>query len=330
MSKRVVFLGMGGTIAGRATTASDNVGYRAGEVPVNEILEAVPGLAALLGGTQLHSEQVAQIDSKDMRFEDMARLAQRLCEHLEDNAVVAAVVTHGTDTLEETAFFLHCVIPHSLLSQKAVVMTCAMRPATALSPDGPGNLLDATAVALDPRARGVLVAAAGSIHGAQQVQKVHPYRLDAFNSGEAGPLGFVEEGRVRWVAQPVVSAGKRVPQKGQLVDSRWPRVEIVMNHVGATGASVRALCRPTTADGDALLRGIIVAGTGNGTISQDLEEALLQAQASGVRVVRVSRCQDGVVVTSAHAVAAIETMPYSAVKARIALMLDLLSAEVSH
>ncbi len=104
------------------------------------------------------------------------------------------VITHGTDTLEETAWLL----PNVLDAAKPVVLTCAMRPATALVPDGPQNLLDAVSLAAEPTARGVLMVAAGVVHGAREVSKVHPLRLDAFESGDTGPLGWVEAGRVRW------------------------------------------------------------------------------------------------------------------------------------
>lgn len=332
MASKVVFLGMGGTIAGRAADASDNVGYRAGEVAVDELLRAVAGLPALLAGHELASEQVAQLDSKDMAFDDMARLAARVQAHLLQPQVAAVVVTHGTDTLEETAFFLARVLPQALLRTKPVVMTCAMRPATAMAPDGPANLLDAVALALEPSARGVLVSCAGSIHSALHVQKVHPYRLDAFSSGEAGPLAVMEEGRVRWLALPesaLLPVDK--PDKAWHLDRlgpEWPRVEIVLNHAHTGGALVRALCR-TPQPEDAPVQGLVVAGTGNGTLNHALEAALLEAQASGVRVVRVSRCALGAVVVAREATGSIPAMPYSAVKARIALVLDLLAAQAT-
>lgn len=325
MVKKVVFLGMGGTIAGRAANASDNVGYRAGEVSVDDLLQGVPGLHKLLGDISAVSEQVAQIDSKDMAFDDMARLAICIQKHLRDPNVAAVVVTHGTDTLEETAFFLECVLPRELLIEKPVVMTCAMRPASALAPDGPGNLLDATALALHGSAKGVLVSSAGSIHAALHVQKVHPYRQDAFSSGEAGPLGYVEEGRVRWVAaRPELPVEAGLPPD-LLHGANWPRVEVVLNHANADGAIVRALCAPSA--GDAKVRGLVVAGTGNGTLNTALEESLLNAQAQGVQVVRVSRCSLGLVVPSGHDAEKIPSMPYSAVKARIALMLKILQSD---
>src|SRR5690349_5601679 len=187
--QRVLVLGTGGTIAGRAASSDDNIGYVAGQVGVAELLsgiEAPPGIA-------LEAEQIAQVDSKDMEFSIWCALARRCAQALADPAVDGIVITHGTDTLEETAFFLHSV----LAASKPVALTCAMRPATALSPDGPQNVRDAIAVAATAGAHGVSVVCAGVVHAAVDVQKTHTYRLDAFASGDAGPLGFVEEGQVR-------------------------------------------------------------------------------------------------------------------------------------
>ena len=201
MLKKIVVLGTGGTIAGQSRHAGDNVGYTAGQVAVSDLLQAVPGLDKVLGGRELVSEQVAQLDSKDMSFAVWRSLAQRCAQHLADASVDAVLITHGTDTLEETAFFLDQMLAPALLCGKPLVLTCAMRPASALTPDGPQNLLDAVALAGSGRC-GVFVVCAGSVHSARQVQKVQTYRVDAFDSGEAGPVAMVEEGRVRWLVTP--------------------------------------------------------------------------------------------------------------------------------
>ena len=325
MSKKVVFLGMGGTIAGQAQSATDNVGYKSAQVGVAQLLQAVPALKEALGKRALVSEQVAQVDSKDMEFAHWALLAQRVAHHLTLQDVDGVVITHGTDTLEETAYFLSRVVPAALLVAKPVVLTCAMRPASALVPDGPQNLLDATAVVCTAGAHGVLVVCAGSIHGARAVQKVHPYRVDAFDSGDAGPLGVVEEGAVRLMHGWPAAEAQTGPSLDAISAHTWPRVEIVMNYAGATGATVRALCAPPT-DGSAAVRGLVVAGTGNGTIHKDLEAALLQVQAQGVRVVRTTRCARGQVVPgSVRGFAFADSQGLSPVKARIALMLALMA-----
>jgi L-asparaginase len=305
--RRIVVLGTGGTIAGRASSADDNLGYRAGEVPVGDLLRGVRAPA----GFRLQAEQVAQVDSKDMDFAIWCALARRCAHWLAQDDVAGVVVTHGTDTLEETAFFLQCV----LAPAKPVALTGAMRPSTSASPDGPANLADALAVAASPLARGVCTVFAGSVHAPEDVQKVHGYRLDAFSSGEAGPVAFVEEGRVRPVRPwPLGMALRNAASLPDPAD--WPRVEIVLSHAGAGGAIVRAL----VADG---VRGLVVAGTGNGTVHHALEAALLEAQGSGVAVRRTTRCPFGRVLP--HPGAALPALEgLSPVKARVALMLELM------
>ena len=307
---KIVVLGTGGTIAGTAADAGDNVGYTAAQLGVGQLLSAVPGLA----GVPLEAEQVAQVDSKDMSHEVWQRLAGRCAYHLARDDVQGLVITHGTDTLEETAWLLQCV----LQAAKPVVVTCAMRPATALAPDGPQNLLDAVAVAQAPGARGVLAVCAGVVHGAREVAKSHTYRVDAFSSGEAGPVGLVEEGAVR-LLRPWPEAGAANADLLAAVTQRreWPRVEIVMNHAGATGAIVEAL----VAQG---VDGLVAAGTGNGTLAAPLEEALAAAQAGGVRVVRATRCAQGRVLP--HAGARLpDSQGLSPVKARVSMLLALLA-----
>lgn len=321
MEKVLVFLGTGGTIAGKASTNLDNVGYTAAQVGVQELLQSVAGLHERLKGCAVELEQVAQVDSKDITHAVWQALTERIVQHLARESVQAVVVTHGTDTLEETAYFLSRVLPSNWLAEKAVVLTCAMRPATALSPDGPQNLLDSVCVALDGRARGVLAVCAGAVHAAGQVQKTHPYRLDAFDSGESGPLAWVEEGRVRWgpAGCPVVSG---LPRATTSDPASWPRVEVVLSHAGANGAVVRALCARASIDSPPL-RGIVVAGSGNGTVHQDLERALVDAMAQGIRVVRSTRCAYGAVVPGGAAAIG-EVSPQSPCKARIDLLLDLM------
>lgn len=305
--RRIVVLGTGGTIAGRAASAADNVGYKAAELGVADLLGGV----AVPPGCELHAEQVAQIDSKDMDFAVWRALAQRCAHWLAQPEVVGIVVTHGTDTMEETAFFLHCV----LAATKPVVLTGAMRPATSAAADGPRNLADALAVAASPLVQGVCVAFAGAVHSPVDVQKLHSDRVDAFGSGEAGPVASIEQGAARVLrAWPQASAVRSVSSLPAPAD--WPRVEIVLSHAGAGGASVDALVR----DGVA---GLVVAATGNGTLHHALEDALVRAAASGVAVRRTSRCAFGRALQLPDArLPATEGL--SPVKARIALMLELM------
>lgn len=324
MAQKIVFLGMGGTVAGKASEAGDNVGYRAGQVGVGALIDGAPALQAVLGECQTLSEQVCQIDSKDLVHADWLALLGRAMYYLGMPDVTGVVVTHGTDTLEETAYFLSQAIPVALLAHKPLVLTCAMRPASSLTPDGPANMADAAAVAMHAGARGVLVACAGKIHGAAHVQKVHPYRTDAFDSGEAGPIGVVEEGRVRLLSGwPAVDGVQFSVDSTKLQSQGWPRVELLYSHAGASGAVVRALL--CASGGQQPLRGLVVAGTGNGTIHKDMEVALREAQEQGVRIRRVSRCAYGQVVDGpTHSQGgSFESMGLSAVKARIALMLEI-------
>ena len=324
MAEKLVFLGMGGTIAGTAASAGDNVGYTAAQVAVQDLLASVPMLKSVIDGFEMVSEQVCQIDSKDLAHTDWLALLYRVSHHLAMPGVAGVVVTHGTDTLEETAYFLSCTVPAELLRRKPVVLTCAMRPASSLTPDGPGNLADAAAVALCNQARGVLVVCDGKVHSAAHVQKVHPYRTDAFDSGEAGPVGLVEEGRLRLLWDwPEVTNSLFTQNNAALQTKAWPRVELLLSHAGATGAVVRALLKPDS--DEAPLRGIVVAGTGNGTIHKSMEVALLDAQAQGIRVVRVSRCAYGSVVggSPSDRSGAFVSAGLSGVKARIALMLEI-------
>lgn len=330
-AEKIVVLGTGGTIAGRASCASDNVGYKAAEVGVAELLSAIPGLAGALSGRAMVAEQVAQVDSKDMSVAVWQTLAARVTFHLAQADVTGVVITHGTDTLEETAFFLQAVLPAALLAAKPVVLTCAMRPASSLAPDGPQNVVDAVCVAVADSACGVVVVCSGSIHGAVDIQKGHTYRVDAFNSGDAGALGYVEEGALRMVRNwPLANVHKASLAIDVIASiTHWPRVELVTSYAGATGAVVDALLAQNDAPNTLIspLRGLVVAGTGNGTIHQELEAALHRAQLQGIRVVRASRCASGRVLPppdNGLTQSFPDSQGLSAVKARVALMLALL------
>jgi L-asparaginase len=325
--EKVVVLGTGGTIAGTAASTSDNIGYSAAQVGVAQLFGAIPGLLEVLAGRTLVSEQVAQIDSKDMSFAVWQQLALRVNHHLAQADVKGVVITHGTDTLEETAYFLHAVLPMALLASKPIVLTCAMRPASSAAADGPQNILDAMAVVMTPGACGVVAVCAGTLHGAVEVQKGHPYRLDAFNSGDVGPLGYVEESRVRlvrnWPQAPVNTAQEAIEKIANVI--QWPRVEIVMNYAGASGTMVDALiaCNSVPHPDVAPVRGLVVAATGNGTVHHELEAALLRAQATGVKVLLDTRCASGRVLPTPRT-AFPDSQGLSPVKARVALMLALL------
>ena len=223
------------------------------------------------------------------------------------------VVTHGTDTLEETALLLHRL----LAPAKPVVLTAAMRPATSLQADGPANLYDAVTVARTPGAAGVLVCVAGRVFHPEGVRKHHTWRLDAFTAGDEGECAQVVDAVVRQRRQ----WPRALPLGLDLLPdeaAHWPRVEIVTSHAGAGGRLVELLCADR-------VDGLVLAATGNGTLSEPLERSARQAQEAGVPVWVASRCAAGGVVgdlpgpfTSAGGL--------SPGQARVALTLELLAA----
>jgi L-asparaginase len=303
---KTVILGTGGTIAGTAE-AGDNIGYTAAQLGVAQLVERVPALAAV----PLEVEQVAQLDSKDMDFATWRLLAKRVAFHLDRADVGGVVITHGTDTLEETGYLLHRVLGGA----KPVVMAAAMRPATALQADGPQNVLDAVSVARHGQACGVLAVLSGAVWIAGEMRKTHSYRTDAFSAGDAGPLGWVEEGGLRQLRAWPTAAPLGV---ALLERKEWPRVEIVFSHAGADGRLVDVLVR----DG---VNGLVVAATGNGTVHHEVETALLRAQAQGVKVLRSTRVGAGAVLAKpGDALPSAGTL--TPVQARVELLLQLLQA----
>ena len=306
---KVVVLGTGGTIAGTAQSTADNVHYSAAQIGVQELLDAVPALA----GESLEAEQVAQLDSKDMDYEVWLKLAQRVEFHLRRDDVAGVVVTHGTDTLEETAYFLQRV----LAPRKPVVFTAAMRPANAMLRDGPQNLFDAVGVARIDTAQGVVAVLAGAVHGALDVRKVHSYRVDAFDSGDAGVLGRIEEGHLRRLRDWPCGAPIGLDRLALDVTA-WPLVEIITSHAGVGGALVQA------AIGQGV-RGLIVAGPGNGSVHHNLEAALRLAQQRGLLIWRCTRCADGPVFDE-PGVPFASAGSLTPVQARIEMLLTLLTA----
>lgn len=308
-AQKVVVIGTGGTIAGQAGRPQDHTGYRAGVLTAADLVAGVPALA----GLALDCESLVQMDSRDMDHHTWQRLALAVQGHLARDDVAGVVITHGTDTLEETAFFLH----HTLRLNKPVVLTAAMRPATAASPDGPQNLVDAVNLALAPGAVGVLVAFGGQVWAGADVRKVHGYRVEAFQGGDAGPLAVIQDGQLKvfrpWPRQAAVHAAALA-----LDPSQWPAVDIVTSHAGARGETLDALVA-------AGAKGLIVAGTGNGSVHTSLLAAARRAQAAGVVVKRASRCLLGGVVGSAA-----DALPSAGdatpAQARVLLMLELIQA----
>lgn len=311
---RIAVLATGGTIAGSAGDASKTAGYKAGVVGVDKLLDAVPALGSV---ARIHAEQIASIDSKDMSAALWTTLSSRIDELLAQDDIDGVVVTHGTDTLEETAYLLHLTVK----SAKPVVLTAAMRPSTALSADGPLNLLNAVTVAAskDAAGKGVLVAVNNQIHSARDVTKTSTYAVDAFRSPETGVLGFVQDGRVefqRLVVRPHTVASEFS------VTGQWPMVEIVASYADASRVMVDALVA-------AGVRGIVVAGTGNGSMHAALTQGLADAVSHGVAVVRASRVGAGHVMRNGaandDAIGSVSAGTLNPYKARVLLLLALAS-----
>jgi L-asparaginase len=317
---KIVVLGTGGTIAGVSPDPAQDHSYTAAQRPVDDLLQGV----ALPEDCEVVTEQVAQLDSKDMDHATWRQLLAR-CRHWLAQDVAGVVITHGTDTLEETAFFLS----QTLTAAKPVVLTCAMRPATSRQADGPQNLSDALSLVTQPQARSVLVVCAGEAHAALTVQKVHASRLNAFAS-PSGPMAVRENGAWIWALNQPLSHDAHEEDAIEkralacLTHDTWPRVELVMSHAGATGAVVDAMLN---ASGAPPLAGLVVAATGNLTVHASLQAALDRARAKGVAVLLATRCVWGGVVQTTVEDFDNVFNDVSPLKARIALLLQCLLSQ---
>ncbi len=308
---RVRLLATGGTIAGAQTAGR---GYRAAALSIEALVAAVPQLASL---ARLEVEQVAKLGSQNMTEAVWRKLAARVQRVVDDPGIAGVVITHGTDTMEETAFFLNLVAR----SEKPVVLVGAMRPATAISADGPMNLYNAVAVAAHPaaRGRGVLVVANDEIHFAREIAKTDTTQVGTFNSGHRGLAGLVNAGRLHLYAPPVRkhTASSEFSLGGV---TALPRVDIVYAHAGMGRELIDAAVR-------AGARGLVIAGVGDGNLGAVALAAAAEAAKAGVVVVRSSRTGGGIVERNIEVdddkfgfVAADELNPQ---KARVLLMLGL-------
>ncbi len=310
----VMILATGGTIAGSAASATQ-AGYTSGRVTVDAMIAAVPGLTGI---ARVHGEQVANVGSQDITFTIMIHLANRINALLGTDGVDGVVVTHGTDTMEETAYFLNLTVK----SKKPVVLTGAMRPATAVSADGPLNLYNAVAVAADPDAagRGTLVVMNDRIHGAHSLTKTNTTSVETFISPINGLIGTVNYGKTDYFRRPF----RRHTHKSQFSVKGFtslPRVDIIY----ACADMPADLIDGSMEKG---AKGIVVAGDGNGNMNAATIERAGLAAKKGVIIVRSSRVPTGKVGRNVEIdddrmgfIASDELNPP---KARILLMLALL------
>jgi L-asparaginase len=313
---KIKVLATGGTIAG-AQAAQSDAGYKSGTFSVNDLIKAVPQLTnvAVLSG-----EQIANIGSQTMNHEVWLKLAARCNELLAQDDVDGIVITHGTDTMEETAYFLSLVVH----SDKPVVLVGSMRPATAISADGPINLYNGVALAANPeaRGRGPLVVLNDTIHYAREAQKMHTTRMDTFQSPNRGIAGMMNTGKAFFYSMNTTRHGTKsefsVDGKGT---NDLPRVDIVYSYANLGGDMIDAL----VANG---AKGIVLDGVGDGNTTDAALAALEQAAKKGVVVVRCSRTGSGVVDRNVEVnddkLGFIAGMELSAQKARILLMLGLM------
>lgn len=304
-------LATGGTIAGVATSAASSTEYQAAALGVDTLLDAVPTLRDV---ARVDGRQIAAIDSRNATPAFWREVGRAVQAALDDPAIDGVLVTHGTDTVEETAWYLHL----TLKSNKPVVMVAAMRPASSLSADGPLNLLNAARVAADPRAagRGVMLVLNHQVFGARGVRKTHTMRPDAFSSTD-GMLGQVHDDMIDWVVRSDYPHTVDTPFT---VDTPLASVEILMAYAGASPALIEAVraCGAT---------GLVWAGSGNGSASDEILAGLRRAAAAGVVVVRASRTGGGPVHKHEYDVAETERLinagTLNPVQARILLMLAL-------
>jgi L-asparaginase len=276
---RVHILATGGTIAGRAVARTER-SYRPGEVGVEALIESVPGLQSL---AEVSGEQFAQASSQNFEDRLWRELTSRVNALFESDAADGIVITHGTDTVEETGYFLHLTVR----SSGPVVLTGSMRPATSLSADGPLNLYNAVAVAADreARSRGVIVVINDDLHSAREVTKYHTTDVQTFISPGPGLLGSASFGRIRYYRRPT-RPHTAESVFGDLHAGSLPRVDILYAHAGMSADLVRSSAMHGA-------RGIVVAGVGNGNVPAAVLSALVDAVQSGIVVVRSTRVGSG-------------------------------------
>ena len=314
---KIVILATGGTIAGSAETQTQ-AGYTSGQVGVDILIDAVPQIEDL---AEVTGEQIANVGSQDMSDAIWLKLANRINELAASDEVDGIVITHGTDTIEETGYYLNLAVK----TDKPVVMTAAMRPSTALSADGPLNIFNAVAVAADPeaRGRGVLIVANDDIHGARGITKTSTTDVQTFMSPERGLIGVSLYGVNRYFRYPYRLHTMESEFSVAAVDA-LPRVDVV--YITADVSPDLIDC--AVASG---AKGLITAGVGNGNMTGPALEAVKRAVAKGVVVVRSSRVPSGSVGRNVEVnddeVGSVASGELNPAKARVLLKLALLKTK---
>ncbi|QYY34290.1 asparaginase (plasmid) [Cupriavidus pinatubonensis] len=302
----VVILATGGTIAGTAKSKTDTMTYQVASMGVQALIDAVPEMKEV---ATVSAEQVANVNSDDIDQGILLRLARTVNKALSDNAVHGVVVTHGTDTLEETAFFLDL----TTAGPKPVVVVGAMRPASAISADGPMNLLQAVTLAAnkDAERRGAMVVLNDRIGSAFYITKSNTTAVDTFRSTEQGYLGAFVGATPKFYYSPANPVGKPTFDVSSI--HAFPKVSIVYMHEDQDVEQIDAAIRSGA-------KGIVIAGAGNGGIPLTVKNRLTELTASGFPVIRASRTGSGFTTKKTEGIAAGTLNPQ---KARILLMLAL-------
>jgi L-asparaginase len=277
----IVILATGGTIAGAAATGTQS-GYTSGAVKIDTMIAGVPGITDL---ANLKGEQISNVGSQDMSFDILVKVAKRINELANSSDVDGFVITHGTDTMEESAFFLNLTVR----TDKPVVLVGSMRPSTAVSADGPLNLYEAVATAADPKAkgRGVLVVMNDWIQAAHSLTKTSTTAVQTFMSPLRGLVGVSSYGHNDYYTNPT---WKHTTQSEFDISqvTRLPRVDVIFVSVDMSPDLINA----AVAGG---AKGIVIAGVGNGNMNEAAVAAAGKAVKKGVVVVRSSRVPTGVV-----------------------------------
>lgn len=309
---RIAILGTGGTIAGFIDSTIATTGYAAGAIDIDVLIKAVPQIRDL---ADISWEQIANIDSSNMCDEIWLRLAKKIAK-LFAEGIDGVVITHGTDTMEETAYFLNLTIK----SDKPVVLVGAMRPSTAISADGPKNLYNAVALVVNKEVKnkGVMVAINDKILSARGVVKTHSLNVDAFSSPDFGDLGYIVDGKVFFYNNVAKAHTKNAPFDVSKLTS-LPKVDILYSYSNdGSGVAVKALFEHGT-------KGIVVAGSGAGSIHKNQKDVLKELLKKGLKVVVSSRVVAGCVAVSDsdEKLGFISAEDLNPQKARVLLMLAL-------
>ncbi|WP_137937147.1 type II asparaginase [Chitinivorax sp. B] len=284
----IIIVATGGTIAGAAASSTATVGYEAGKIGVDQLIDAVPEIKKI---SQVRAEQLFRIGSENMNNDHWLKLAKRINVLAKQNDVDGIVITHGTDTLEETAYFLNLVVK----SKKPIVLVGSMRPATAMSADGPLNLYNAVILAGSKEAvgKGVLVSLNDEVSAARDVTKASTMLVNTFRSPELGALGYIQDGRPYFYRQP--SRKHTTESEFDISDlESLPAVDVVYAYANSNRVALDAFVK-------AGVKGVIHAGMGNGSFSEPMKAGLIDARKEGVVVVRSSRVGNGVVARNGEA-----------------------------